>query len=100
MDAKDEQPDVLRIRLFNDQRATAMLSEFHSADCVLAGWAARGDASMVGFEVIFLDGLVLRGRHEFYRGGKRRCLFANYVRQLLSRAAGLDAAPAAQALAA
>lgn len=100
MDAKDEQPDVLRIRLFNDQRATAMLGEFYSADCVLAGWAARGDASMVGFEVTFLDGLVVRGRHEFYRGGKRRCLFANYVRQLLGRAAGLDAQQAAQALAA
>jgi hypothetical protein len=88
MDACDEQFEVIRIRLWNAQRTTAVLSECHSADSVLACWAGRGECGLVGFEVTFLDGLVVRGRHEFFRAGKRRCLFATCMRRLLEHAPG------------
>jgi hypothetical protein len=87
MDSDDEQIDVLRIRLWNPQHATAMLSEFHAADRVLASWAGRPDCSPVGFEVTFIDGYIVRGCHEFFRLGKRKCLFSTHVRKLLRKAA-------------
>lgn len=85
MDAidKDEQVDILRIRLWNAQHATAMLAEYHDADRVLARWADRPDGNPVGFEVTFLDGQIVRGCHEFFQRGKRTCLFSTYVRKLL-----------------
>jgi hypothetical protein len=82
----DEQTDVLRIRLWNPQRATALLAEFHAADRVLESWADRPDCNPVDFEVTFIDGHILRGCHEFFRRGKRKCLFSTHVRKLLHRA--------------
>jgi hypothetical protein len=95
MDSDDEQVDVLRIRMWNPQHATAMLSEFHLADRVLARWGDRPDCNPVGFEVTFVDGYIVRGCYEFFRKGKRRCLFSTYVRRLLRSAAF----PAGQAMA-
>lgn len=79
----DEGIDVLRIRLWNPQNATALLSEFHSADRVLARWAGQPDCNPVGFEVTFIDGHVVQGCHEFFRKGKRKCLFGTHLRRLL-----------------
>jgi hypothetical protein len=86
MTPTDEQSEVLRIRLWNPQRATALLAEFHAADRVLASWAGRADCGRVDFEVTFTGGQILRGRHEFFRRGKRKCLFATHVRKLLQGA--------------
>jgi hypothetical protein len=83
MDAIDEQTDVLRIRLWNPQHATALLAEFHTAERVLASWADRPGCNPVGFEVTFIDGHIVRGCHEFFRRGKRKCLLSTHVRKLL-----------------
>jgi hypothetical protein len=87
MDAidKDERVDILRIRLWNSQRATALLAEYHDADRVLARWADRPDCNPIGFEVIFIDGHTVRGCHDFFQRGKRKCLFSTYVRKLLTQ---------------
>jgi hypothetical protein len=87
MDAIDEQIDILRIRLWNTQHATALLGEFQAADRVLASWAGRQDGDPVGFEVTFVDGSIVRGGHEFFHRGKRKSLFSTHVRRLLRGAA-------------
>lgn len=79
----EEQVEVLRIRLWNPQRATALLSEFHAAERVLERWADRSGSDPVGFEVTFADGRTISGSHKFYRAGKRKCLFSTHVRKLL-----------------
>lgn len=86
MDA-DAHTELLRIRLWNRQRATAMLAEWDAADRVLARWAGRAECDPVGFEVIFTDGHIVRGIHEFFYQGKRTCLFSTHVRRLLRGAA-------------
>jgi len=83
----DEQIDVMRIRLWTSSSASALLGEFYSADRVLARWGSEPACSPVGFEVTFHDGYVVRGSHEFFRKGKRRCLLATHVRRMLERAA-------------
>jgi hypothetical protein len=82
----DEQSDVLRIRLWNSQRATATLAEFHAADRVLASWAGRADCNPVDFEVTFIGGHTIRGCHAFFQRGKRKCMFSTHVRRLLDGA--------------
>jgi len=84
-DPADEQIDVMRIRLWNPSSATALLGEFYSADRVLARWGSGAESSPIGFEVTFHDGYVVRGSHEFFRKGKRRCLLATHVRRMLER---------------
>ena len=85
MDSSDDngRSDILRIRLWNPQHATALLAECYAADQVLARWAARPDCNPVGFEVTFIDGHTLRGCHEFFQRGKRKCLFGTHVRKLM-----------------
>jgi hypothetical protein len=85
MDAieEDEQIDIRRIRLWNALHATALLAECHAADRVLAQWADWPDCNPIGFEVTFIDGQTVRGCHEFFRRGKRKCLFGTHVRKLL-----------------
>lgn len=82
----DEHPDVVRIRLWNARNATAIVSEFYSAERVLEDWARLPDRTPVGFEIRFIGGAVVEGSHEFYRNGKRRCLLATHVRRLLCAA--------------
>lgn len=79
----DEPIDVERIRLSHPARATALLSEFWSADRVLAAWAAQPDCRQVHFEVIFCDGLVVRGAYAHFKNGKRCKPFGAHVRSLL-----------------
>lgn len=86
----DEQVDVEQIRLWNAANAMALLSEFHCADRVLSDWGSASGRGQVSFEIRFIDGHVLRGSHEFFRNGRRRCLLTTHVRRLLSEA---DAGP-------
>ncbi|TQK04726.1 hypothetical protein [Herbaspirillum sp. SJZ107] len=87
MDADDAPTEILRIRLWNRAHATALLAECEAADRVLARWADRAACEPVGFEVTFIDGNIVRGIHEFFHQGKRKCLFSTHVRRLLRRAA-------------
>jgi len=82
----DEQVDVEQIRLWNAANAMALLSEFHCADRVLADWGSASKRGQVSFEIRFADGHVLRGSHEFFRNGRRRCLLTTHVRSLMSEA--------------
>lgn len=88
----EEPIDVLQIRLWNTKNAMAMLREFHSAERVLANWGSAAASSPITFEVTFADGHVLRGSHEFFRKGKRKCLFTTHVRRLLIQDNGCPAA--------
>lgn len=87
---EDEEIDVLRIRLWNSQNATAVLSDFHSAARVLAAWAQCGGSGGVRFEVSFVDGYVLDGCHEFFKKGKRRCSFSAHLRRMMTGMTGED----------
>lgn len=80
--------DVIRIRLWNGRSGCALVSEFYSADRVLAGWSERLGAGAVTFEVVFDDGLVVQGAHDFFRKGRRTCLFATHVQRILRRRHG------------
>lgn len=79
----DELIDVVRIRLSNPAHATALLSEFWSADRVLASWAAQPGCKQVNFEVTFFDGFVVRGSYAHFTNGKRSKPFSSHVRNLL-----------------
>jgi hypothetical protein len=79
----DELIDVVRIRLSNPARATALLSEFWSADRVLASWAAQPGCKQVNFEVTFFDGFVVRGSYAHFKNGRRCKPFSAHVRSLL-----------------
>jgi hypothetical protein len=81
--SSNEHIDVTRIRLWNPKNATVLISEFQSADRVLARWALQSDRGQVGFEIVFADGYTVSGTHEFFRDGKRRCLFSTHVRRLM-----------------
>ena len=81
----DEPIDVAQIRLWNARNAMALLAEFQCAERVLAKWGSASVPDRVSFEIRFADGLVLRGSHEFFRNGRRRCLLATHVRRLLSQ---------------
>jgi hypothetical protein len=81
----DDRYDVEQIRLWNARNAMALLAEFQCAERVLANWGSTSVPSRVSFEIRFADGHVLRGSHEFFRNGRRRCLLATHVRRLLSQ---------------
>jgi hypothetical protein len=83
----DEAVDVEQIRLWNARNAMALLREFRCADRVLANWGSASMPGQVSFEVRFTDGHVVRGSHEFFRNGRRRCLLTTHVRRLLSQPA-------------
>lgn len=85
----DEQIDVLRIRLWNSMKATAVLSDFYSTDRVLANWAQTSCCSGVRYEVSFVDGFVVKGYHVFFNRGKRQSTFSAHLRR---RMAELDEA--------
>jgi hypothetical protein len=80
-----EQIDVEQIRLWNARNAMALLSEFQCADRVLAKWGSASVPGQVSFEIRFTDGHVVRGSHEFFRNGRRRCMLATHVRRLMSQ---------------
>lgn len=86
----DEQIDVLRIRLWNASKATAVLSDFHGTERVLADWALDSGGGAVRFEVSFVDAYVLQGCHEFFSKGKRRCTFSTHLRRMMKRMADAD----------
>lgn len=86
----EEYIDVVQIRLWNGRSAMALVSEFHCAERVLADWAQVPGRIPVRFEVRFADDHVVKGAHEFFRNGKRRCLLTTHLRRLLS---DVDAAP-------
>jgi len=79
----DEDLDVEQIRLWNARNAMALLSEFYCADRLLATWGSAAIPGRVSFEIRFSDGHVVRGSHEFFRNGRRRCLLITHVRRLL-----------------
>jgi hypothetical protein len=80
---EDELIDVVRIRLSNRARATTLLSEFNSADQVIANWSSDPGCNPVEFEITFFDGHVVRGCYEFFSSGKTRHAFSRHVRRLL-----------------
>jgi acid phosphatase class B len=80
----DDRYDVEQIRLWNARNAMALLAEFQCAERVLAKWGSTSVPSQVSFEIRFVDGHVLRGSHEFFRNGRRRCLLATHVRRLMN----------------
>jgi hypothetical protein len=82
-ESADELIDVVRIRLSNRARATALLSEFQGADRVLAAWAGTPGCSPVDFEITFFDGHVVRGCYEFISRGRPARSFSTHVRRLL-----------------
>ena len=92
----DEEVDVEQIRLWNVRNAMALLREFQGAERVLASWGSGAVPGRVSFEIRFTDGHVVRGSHEFFRNGKRRCLLTTHVRRLLAQPASetkLDSLP-------
>ena len=91
----EEHIDVVQIRLWNAHSAMALVYEFHRADRVLADWGRAPGRSPVSFEIRFADDHVVRGAHEFFRNGKRRCLLTTHVRRLMSHG---DALPAPELL--
>lgn len=82
-----DEAEVVRIRLWNSRSGCALVSEFYCADRVLADWAEGCGGSRVVFEVVYDDGVVVQGAHEFFRKGRRRCLFATHVQRILRCAA-------------
>lgn len=84
--------EVIRIRLWNALRGSAVVSEAQCADRVLDGWAAHCGCSSVMFEVTFDDGLVLQGAYDFFRKGRRKCRFATHLQRTLERVGRPDAA--------
>jgi hypothetical protein len=86
----DEQIDVLRIRLWNAQNSSAVLSDFYSAERVLASWAQGNACDAVRFEVSFVDGYILKGCHEFFSKGKRKCMLSAHLRRLMKCMPGGD----------
>jgi hypothetical protein len=78
----DEPVDVVRIRLKTTTNVQAVLSEFRSADKVLATWAMQ-HASLIEFEITFDDGYVVHGCHAFYKKGRLKCSFSVHIRRLL-----------------
>jgi hypothetical protein len=78
----DEPIEVARIRLQDRINATVVLSDFRSADRVLACWANTRPRGQVAFEVTYADGQVACGCYAF---GKRRerCSLGGHVRRVL-----------------
>jgi hypothetical protein len=85
--ADSEPVDVVRIRLSMPTNATALLSEYRSADKVLAQWACQCERDMdvdtVDYEITFFDGYVMRGCYSFFRRGKLKRSFSSHIRALM-----------------
>ena len=84
----DEPIDVRRIRLMQPAGASAVVSEFRTADQVLDRWIGRGSGTPARreftFEITFVDGYTLSGCYEFWRSARRRPSLARCVRSLFS----------------
>lgn len=84
--------DVRRIRLSQPAGASAVVSEFRTADKVLAHWIdgdrgsrpARADRRLFSFEITFVDGYTFCGSYEFWRGARRRPSLTQCVRSLFN----------------
>jgi hypothetical protein len=77
--------DVRRIRLTQAAGACAVVSEFRTADQVLARWIDRersSKARQFAFEITFVDGYTLCGCYEFWRGARRRPSLTRFVRTI------------------
>ena len=92
----DEPIDVCRIRLMQPAGASAVVSEFRTADQVLDRWIGRGRGTPARreftFEITFVDGYTFSGCYEFWRGARRRPSLARCVRTLFSALATADLA--------
>ena len=88
--------DVCRIRLMQPAGASAVVSEFRTADQVLDRWVGRGRGTAARreftFEITFVDGYTFSGCYEFWRGARRRPSLARCVRTLFSALATADLA--------
>jgi hypothetical protein len=88
--------DVRRIRLIAPAGACAVVSEFRTADQVLARWIdhERGAKTRrrftfdIIFEITFDDGYRFCGCYEFWRGARRRPSLTRFV-QAVFHAAGV-----------
>lgn len=93
--ATTEAIDVARIRLTQDAGASAVVSEFRTADRVLDRWAGRGRHSAphraFSFEITFVDGTTFCGCYEFQRAARRRPSLTLFVRGQFSQC-GMDLA--------
>lgn len=88
--------DVRRIRLAQATGTTAVVSEFRTADQVLARWTAREGGAKTPrrvvrqftFEITFTDGYTFCGCYEFRRGSsngtRRRPSLTHFVRTIFS----------------
>ena len=87
--------DVRRIRLMQPAGASAVVSEFRTADQVLDRWIGRGRGTAARrqftFEITFVDGYIFSGCYEFWRGARRRPSLARCVRGLFSALGAPDA---------
>jgi hypothetical protein len=81
--------DVVRIRLCGAAGATAVVSEFRSANRILAAWAAQARSDCrVDYEVTFFDGLRLAGGWPLVRKGKPHASLSRVIRRLFKEQAG------------
>jgi hypothetical protein len=78
----DEPIEVVRIRLQNRIDAMVVLSDFRSANRVLACWASARPRGQVAFEVTFADGQVACGCYAYGKRRERRS-FGAHVHQVL-----------------
>jgi hypothetical protein len=80
--------DVRRIRLMQGAGASAVVSEFRTADQVLDRWIGRGSGCPARreftFEITFVDGYTFSGCYEFWRGARRRPSLGRFVRSMFS----------------
>ena len=80
--------DVRRIRLMQPAGASAVVSEFRTADLVLDRWIGRGKSTVARreftFEITFVDGYTFSGCYEFWRGARRRPSLSRFVRSMFS----------------
>jgi len=76
--------EVSRIRLTQAAGASAVVSEFRTADRVLDRWVGRGRQCAAhrefSFEITFVDGATVCGNYEFWRGARRRPSLTLFVR--------------------
>jgi hypothetical protein len=91
---RPEPIDVRRIRLIAPAGASAVVSEFRTADQVLARWidherGAKTRREFI-FEITFVDGYTLCGCYEFWRGARRRPSLTRFVQAVFHAAGAVD----------
>lgn len=87
----DEKIEAVRIRLHGAAQTMAVLSEFRTADRLLASWLDRSNgAASVDFQVTFCDGFVFCGCYRHRKRKRNRPALSAFVRS------SLDALTAAQ----